>query len=230
MTRPLALLLLATTPLLGACASTAADAPAPAAGLTYDGREVFGDFERLQFGKSLQVRLPAKVAVYDASWSADDERARRVVQAVRGLAADTDTYTDVVSLAAPDAARGDFAEALRAQAAGHQADLLLVLERRPELRESSSPLALLNILILPAFVLPTQFDDVSLTVRAIVQDVRNGLVYTTFDDHRRREVSATAVGEDAAVRETDDALFEESVAALREALARKLPALERASR
>ena len=31
-----------------------------------DGREIFGDIERLEFAKSVQVRLPARLAVADA--------------------------------------------------------------------------------------------------------------------------------------------------------------------
>jgi hypothetical protein len=190
-------------------------------------RQVFGDAEAHEFAKRLQVRLPAKLAVADVSERASGGREeRRLVQAVNGLAEDDTTFTDVVSLTT-DGTRS--LDTLRHQAATHQADLELIVLRHEEIHSNSTGLGLLNVLIVPMFVVPTQSNDVHLTVRAMVRDVRNGLVYTTFDDHGEATVWSSLAGESSHLRRASDALYDECIARMRTALARKLTALERAS-
>jgi len=190
-------------------------------------REVFGDIEAHEFSKHLQVRLPAKLAVADVTGDAwDGLDRRRLVQAVEGLGEDSGTYTDVVSLIADASATG---EALRHEAAGHQADLELVILRREAVRSETSGLGILNLLIIPMFFVPTQENDVQLTVRAMVRDVRNGLIYTTFDHHAEARVSSSVIAETGDVRRASDDLFDECVEQMRETLARKLAVLERVS-
>jgi len=222
-----------TLALLGALAlapgcSTTAPHYAARAGLDRTEREIFGDVAAQEFSKQLQVRLPAKLAVADVTgdtWDGVDRR--RLVAAVHGLGEDSDTYSDVVSLGALPRTND---ESLRREAAGHQADLELVILRREAVRSETSGLGILNLLILPMFFVPTEKNSVQLTVRAMVRDVRNGLIYTTFDDHVETRVSSTFVGETSDVRDAGDELFAACVTRMRETLARKLATLERTSR
>jgi hypothetical protein len=208
------------------CASTAPTASSLVA-LDQMERQIFGDVAAHEFSKQLQVRLPAKMAVADVT---GDRRngleQRRLVQTINALGEDTDTYTDVVSLATHE---GSSNERLREQAAGHQADLELVVLRREAVQAESSGWSVLNLLIVPMLFVPTQQNDVRLTVRAVVRDVRNGVIYTTFDEHLETRVSSSLVAESADVREASDELFDRCVTRMREILARKLASLERAS-
>ena len=216
---------LAFTP---ACGSTAGYYTTDAATVDAAERQVFGDLAAHHFGKRMQVQLPAKLAVVDVTgdtWNGVSDR--RLVQAVEGLVEDDVTYTDVVSLSAGD---GDVdPEGLRNQAAAHQADLELIVLRREEVHSNHHGLGILNVLIIPMFVVPTQSNDVHLTVCAMVRDVRNGLIYTTFDHHDERNVWSSFTGERADIRRTADALYTECVAKMRESLTRKLTSLERTS-
>jgi len=223
--------ILISVALLGALAlapgcGTSARPYAMTAELDRTEREVFGDIAAHEFSKHLQVRLPAKLAVADVTSYDDDLDHRRLVQAVNGLAEDTSTYNDVVSL---EPQPGIAAEDLRSLAASHQADLQISVFRRETVRGESNGWSFLKLLIVPMLFVPTEENDVQLTVRAMVRDVRNGLVYTTFDDHAETRISSSVVSEDGDVRRTSDELFEACVARMRETLARKLATLERSS-
>jgi hypothetical protein len=227
-----ALLLLPLLPLLGACASVAS-APAMSAESAgaYDGLvEVWGDQERLEFSKRMQVTLPARVAVADVSAASypreDDERVRdrRAVCLVDALVQDTESFSDVFNLFR--SGRGSDTpmdmDRLRAAASRSQVDLLLLVDRRERVDEHLNLLAPLNVLLLPMLFLPTQQDDLEMSIRMALVDVRNGLLYTTVDELRRTDFTATAAGEDDRVDEEMDALFTTAVESLRERLGRKL--------
>jgi hypothetical protein len=190
-------------------------------------RQIFGDIAAHEFSKQLQVRLSAKLAVADVTgdrWNGMEQR--RLVRTIQGLGEDSATYTDVVSLGAPEGATN---EQLREEAARHHADLELIVLRREAVHAESSGLSILKLLIVPMLFVPTEENNVRLTVRAMVRDVRNGVIYTTFDEHIETRVSSSLVAENAEVRRASDELFERCVARMRESLARKLASLEHAS-
>lgn len=225
-------LLFAAAPAFAAgCATAPALDAAPAVGLLAREREVWGDVQRLEFGKRIQVQLPARICVADVSWN-DFDRGSRVTTLVEALGADDATSSDVGVLHTFDGEtaveRAGF-EALRAAASRQRADLLLVMERTETVREGHNAAAVLKILLLPMLFLPTEDDDVELTVRAAVVDVRNGLVYATLDDHREGAVTASAASEERAVRDERRRLWAESVTSLRERMATKLRKLESAA-
>jgi len=223
----LAIPLLGVAALAPGCAAVAMDTPMQTRALVQAEREIFGDVEAQEFSKRMQVRLPAKLAVADVTRQGDEQDHRRLVQAVNGLAEDSETYVDVVSLEIP---RGITAEQLRRDASGHQADLQLSILRRETVRAGTNGWGFLKLLIVPMFFVPTEENDVQLTVRAVVRDVRNGLIYTTFDDRCELRVTSSVVAENDDVRRTQDELFDRCVTRMREVLGRKLAALERASR
>lgn len=81
-------------------------------------------------------------------------------------------------------------------------------------------------LILPCFVVPTQTNDLDLHVRAAVIDVRNDLIYATFEDHRQERIHATVAGESDSIEEGFDRLYAESLVKLRVRVAERLRQLE----
>ncbi len=237
----LRLRLLSRTPLLaapllalGACMSAADMKPtmsAEAAGYADAGLlEVWGDEQRLQFSKQSNLELPAKVAVADTGTSytyGAHLRDRRQIALVRALEEDSETFTDVVSLSGGGeryALTKDALEQLRAEASQFQADLLIVARRRETITYDSNALRVFNLLLLPMLFLPTESDDIEMSVRLAAIDVRNGLIYTTVDDLRTAHVSASVSGEDAAIDEAVDALYAEMIADMRGRLATKLAA------
>jgi hypothetical protein len=189
-------------------------------------REVFGDIERLQFSKQVQVRLPARLAVSDVSRAEQD---RRRTQTIEALSKDTSTWTDVSSVFALAGEGLVRFEDLRAAAARQQSDLMLVTQRTEVSDVRTNGLGFLKILLLPMLFVHTEDVKTTVGVRAAVIDVRNGLVYTTFDSHKEREGSASTVGSDDLGREDRDALFAETAGEMREALARKLRTIEGAA-
>lgn len=204
------------------CASSSAFekvAPADAA----QAREVFGDIERLQFSKQVQVRLPAKAAVTDVGGRDAD---RRRAQTIDALAQDPGTWSDVTSVfVAPGESARTFDD-LRTAASRQQSDLMVVTMRTETTVQDGNGLGILKLLILPLFLVPTEDVRTTVGVRAAVVDVRNGLVYTTFDAHKERETSATWAGAESSARRDRDELFAETLTEMRTALARKLRALE----
>jgi hypothetical protein len=63
-----------------------------------------------------------------------------------------------------------------------------------------------------------------------VIDVRNGIVYTTFDSHKEREQTTSLASWKGSGREDREALFGETATEMREALARKLRTIESGTR
>lgn len=210
--------------------SSAALRASPSEALEPYAREVFGDVERLQFGKRIQVELPARLAVADVN--RDDDRARRLAATVDALAEDGETWKDVGSLQfwSDERTKGSsLFEDYRAAASRQQADILLLADRRESVRSEGNALAFLKILILPMLFLPTEEVRSSLELRAAAVDVRNGLVYATVDHHGEAERTVTAAGKSSAVRGQADDLYAEALPKLREQMARKLRALEKES-
>lgn len=193
--------------------------------------EVFGEIEKLEFGKSVQVKLPADLVVADvvAEVRGEHEQTadKRGIQLADALGADRATFSDVAPLFTEGGAgRLDF---LRAAAARQHAQLMLVTSMTEQVKDENGVLAALNLLIFPCFVVPTQTDELVLHVRAAVIDVRNGLVYATFEDHRAERIHATAVGEKDAIEDGFDRLYADSLAKMKTRLADRLKTLDAAT-
>ena len=191
---------------------------------TMASKEIFGDIERLQFSKQVQVALPASGAVADVS---SDGRAReRVIPAIAALSEDRSTWTDVNSVFLFDddaAARGGARfEDLRAAASRQRSDLLLVVRRTERERATSNVLCVFNLLLVPMLFLPTSDVRTTFDVHAAVVDVRNGLVYTTYDDQVVEEFSTSVAGRSGNVREALDGSWDRIVARMKARLAEKL--------
>lgn len=221
MKRSLVPVVLAAVFASAGCASVASWEPS--ASSLVAPREIFGDIERLEFGKQSQVRLPARLAVADVSGYDED---RRRVETIAALAKDTSTWTDVTSVFSLSGENVRKFADLRAAAARQQSDLMLVSQRTERTVVDTNALGIFKILILPMLFLPTEEVKTTVGVRAAVVDVRNGLVYTTFDSHLERETTTTAAGAKSQGREFADALFTETAAEMREVLARKLRTIE----
>jgi hypothetical protein len=190
-------------------------------------REVFGDIERLQFAKQVQVRLPAKLAVADVS---GEEADRRRTQTIEALSKDTSTWSDISSVFAMAGEAAYRFEDLRAAAARQQSDLMLVAQRTEDTVRSSNWMGVFKILLVPMLFLPTEELKTTVSVRAAVIDVRNGIVYTTFDSHKEREQTTSLASWKGSGREDREALFGETATEMREALARKLRTIESGTR
>jgi hypothetical protein len=144
--------------------------------------EVFGEIEKFEFEKTVQVRLPAQLVVADVA----------------------------------SRSRGD-----------HE-DLMVVTSMVEQVKDKTGALSALNLLVLPCFLVPTQTNDLVLHLRAAVVDVRNNLVYATFEDHREERVHATVVGERDSVEEGFDRLYVDSLAKMRGRIVERLRALQNA--
>jgi hypothetical protein len=193
--------------------------------------EVFGEIEKMEFGKSVQVTLPAELVVADVvgrvSGAHEATSDRRGVELTEALAADKATFSDVEPLFAERGAGG--IDALRAAASRHHAQLLIVTSMTEQVKDDNGVLPLLHLLVVPCFVVPTQTDDLVLHLRAAVIDVRNGLVYATFEDHRRERVHATLAGEKEAVEDAFDRLYADSLAKMKTRVADRLKTLSTAT-
>jgi hypothetical protein len=196
--------------------------------------EIFGEVARLEFGKRVQVALPAHLVVSDviggSSRRNPDVQDRRTVQLVDVLGKDAETYSWVepldISTDGRDSA-GLTAARLRDAASRHHADLMLVTSMGERVEERYNPLGILKLLVLPCFLVPTETTDVRLSVKSAVVDVRNNLVYATFEDFREDRVHASAYAERDAVTESFDKLYADSLEKMRERVASRLRTLER---
>src|SRR5207249_778816 len=94
--------------------------------------------------------------------------------------------------------------------------------------ENSMLLGCLNLLIVPVFIVPTRTQDLALHLRVAVVDVRNDLVYATFEDHREERVHATAAGEKDAVEAGFDRLYADALAKMRGKVVERLRTLQAA--
>jgi hypothetical protein len=219
----LVLALAAAAPLAG-CATAAGYDGARSLVPVVDQREIFGDLERLQFSKQVQVRLPARGVL---SLQCGDPRWSQVV--TDALESDPGTWTTVEPLQVfhedHRIAPGHL-EPLRAAASRQQADLLVISSIETRDDDSTNALGIFKLLLLPMLFLPTDEHKVTLTTRASVIDVRNGLLYATIEDHREREFTTTTAAGSSKVRAAVKDLVAETAANLREKMERKLRALE----
>jgi hypothetical protein len=193
--------------------------------------EVFGEIEKLEFGKTVQVTLPADLVVADVvarvRGDREDTADRRGVQLADALATDKATFADVEPLFT-ESGGGGF-DALRAAASRHHADLLIVTSMTEQVKDETGILPVLDLLVVPCFVVPTRTDDLVLHLRAAVVDVRNGLVYASFEDHRHERIRATAVGEKGEIEDGFDRLYADSLAKLKIRVADRLRTLSTAT-
>lgn len=191
--------------------------------------EVFGEIEKWEFEKHVQVKLPAELVVAEVrnkvDRGRDDTADKRAVQLVDALALEKSTFADVAPLFA-DAVPGGF-DRLRISAARHHADLLLVTSMTERVRDESGAAQSLKLLLLPTFLVPTETNDLTLHVRAAIVDVRNSLVYATFEDHHEERVRSTAVGEKDAIEAGFDRLYAASLEKMRTRVTERLRTLER---
>ncbi len=218
---------------LTACASTSYGPEADSGMAARSVAEVHGDVPRLNFAKQNQLTLPAKVAVADVRDGTPAGPGPRVAQLVAVLSEDGETYTDVVSLASALSGStptgNQLVESLREHASRHHADLLVIAERNERVIEETNALAFLNILLLPMLFVPTQSDDLDVSLHATVYDVRNGLAYTTLDSHKSAHVSASSLAEDGAVRNALSELYAQCTEDLAKQLGPKLRGVEKQS-
>jgi len=194
--------------------------------------EIFGDIESREFGKTVRVKLPSELVVADMcakSYGGRENKAdKRTVQLTDALVAEKTTFANVEPLFV-DAWSAKYGD-LRSTASRHHADLMLVASMTERVKnENNVLLGALNILVVPAFVVPTRTQDIALHLRVAVVDVRNDLVYATFEDHREERVHATAVGESDAVEEGFDRLYADSLAKMKTRIVERLKGLEMAA-
>jgi hypothetical protein len=194
-------------------------------------REIFGDIEAREFGKKAELKLPSELVVADmrakSTRGREAKSDKRTVQLVDSLAGEKATFANVepMFVDAWSAKYGD----LRSTASRHHADLMLVASMTESVEnENNLLLGAMNLLIVPAFVVPTRTQDLALHLRVAVIDVRNDLVYATFEDHREERVHATAVGESDAVEECFDRLYADSLAKMKGRIVERLKNLEAA--
>jgi hypothetical protein len=191
--------------------------------------EIFGTIENREFAKQVQVDLPAELVVAEVrrggSAGRQLEADKRSVQLTGSLAQAKSTFSDVAPLFADGAKTF---EALRGAASAQHADLMLITEMSERVEDRSGVLQVLNILILPAWLVPTKTDDLTLHLRAAVVDVRNGLVYATFEDHREERVHSPSASRRDSVDEGFDRLYAASLDGLRARVDERLQKLDAA--
>ena len=198
-------------------------------GETDEPLQVFGVIEGQEFAKKVQVKIPSDLVVAEVSqrWNADRDvkTDKRSVQLVGALAKESKTFSDVSPLfvgGAPELAK------LRAAAAAQHADLMLVTQMSERVEDRSGLLGVLNLLVVPCWLVPTKTDDLTLHVRAAVVDVRNGLVYATYEDHREERVHSPTARRRDAVDEAFDRLYAESLDGLKTRVDERLHKLDAA--
>lgn len=192
--------------------------------------EIFGDVAQREFGKRVQVKLPSDLVVAEVSGRTVrnhvDRADKRSVQLAESLAEDKSTFSNVAPLFV-DAAGARYGD-LRSAAARQQADLILVTSMSESVRSENGVLPVLNLLVLPYFLVPSQTNDLTLHLRAAVVDVRNDLVYATFEDHREERMHATSAAENDDIEAAFDRLYAESLAKMRTRVVERLRQLESA--
>lgn len=198
------------------------DAPPP---------QIFGVLEGREFAKRVQVKLPADLVVAEVrgnTHGGDMTADKRSVQLTTALGEERSAFADVSPLFLASTNLGE----LRTAAARQHADLMVVTTMEERVRDDGNALGfvgrLLNLLIVPAFVLPGEADKLSLSIRAAVIDVRDDLVYATFQDHREEDIHSTQMGEKSAIEAGFDRLYADSLAKLRTRVTERLRTLEHA--
>jgi hypothetical protein len=220
-----AVALVATT----GCATAYSSARLATLGEAARAPEIFGDIEQREFGKRVQVKLPAELVVAEVrAQNHGDYREpkadKRSVQLTEALAEDRPTFASVEPLFVDSwsAKYGD----LRSAAARHHSDLMLVTSMTERAENNNGPLVALNLLVLPYFLVPSETRDLALHVRCAVVDVRNDLVYATFEDHREERIHASGSGMSDAMESAFDRLYADTLAKMKTRVAERLKQLE----
>jgi hypothetical protein len=205
----------------GAYENDAARAVQIKGGFRFEGKGIEESFKLRE-----QAVLPMRIAVYGLDTNpCGGFEDLRVGDLDRLLEPDREDFSEVLPLpgflAGP---RTLDVDTLRQAAAVAHADVLLLYEQSTTYDESRSALAILNLLILPAWLVPTTPYTIEMDTRAALVDVRNGLVYLTLHDFRRDENHApSALVADRARERREEvraAAFETLAAQMREKLAR----------
>jgi hypothetical protein len=174
-----------------------------------------------------QLVFPMRIAVYGLESNRyghfEDARTGDLGKALEGS---REHFSDVLPL--PDfliGGRSRDVETLRKAAARAHADVLLLYEQEVDLDTSTSPLLLLNLAVLPCWLVPTTPFEVDLDTSAALVDVRNGVVYATARDRRTGDGVAPSASTDAWAKDVKAALREEAFSSLRDSLKGKLDRL-----
>jgi hypothetical protein len=178
------------------------------------------------FARAEQIRLPARLAVHGIERNprgtfADSRRA----EFEKALEGDAGLCAEVLPLPRflTEDGRARDVDGLRRAAARGRADLLLLYEQEVLVEEETrSPLVILNLTVIGAWLVPAAPYRVRLETWAAVVDVRNGVIYAALHDARERRTSAPTATLDDHARETRGALRSEAFAALAADLGRRL--------
>jgi hypothetical protein len=135
-------------------------------------------------------------------WTAKDkalfEEWTRELRA-RGVAAEMFAMTELIPA-------GDDLAGLRLAAAKHGADAVLLLKGVAQVDAYVNPLAVFNLLILPAFFVPASHRDALVVIRAALFDVRNEYLYAAVEaEGEGSSIGPSAlIGESGAIEEAKE--------------------------
>ena len=146
--------------------------------------------------KKAQLRFPIKVAVHliaetyrpgesdyyrarseDWRWSVlDKEKLEEYITPLKqsGLVSDVFVMSDMIST------QNDL-KSIRLAAAKHGADAVLLVKGIAQVDSYINPLAILNLLILPGYILPSSHRDVLFMMKGAMWDVGNEFLYLSVD-------------------------------------------------
>ena len=164
------------------------------------------------FALQSQLRTPASVAVYQRAAECreydirENEDVEALSQALKGAAG-----VDEVHVLSRAMLPGQVSvESARMVAARHHADLTLLLDTDFRTKVRPTPLVLLNLAIVPAYVLPSATVELETRVRAYLVDTRNGHIYYSTQNTREWSRFMPIARSRAAVLENRRRLIEES--------------------
>jgi len=161
------------------------------------------------FQRKEQVRFPARIALYGFERNPYGTFSDgKVIDLEKALGEDAALFSEVLPVPrflAQDGTARDV-EVLRGAAARAHADVLLLYEQEVEMRQSTSPLRILNLTIVGAWLVPSTPYEIHVETWAALLDVRNGVIYQTFHDARTVEGSAPSALADDHAKATKTAL------------------------
>ena len=141
------------------------------------------------FGSRSQLRLPATVAVYEHTAPCDrydireNEDVETAVEALKGRHG----LAQVFVLSERFVPGKVTVRSARVAAARHHADLTLLMDTDFRTHVAHTPLVLLSIAVVPAYVLPSTTIEVETRVTAHLVDTRNGRIYYSAQKTKRWE-------------------------------------------
>ncbi len=142
----------------------------------------------------------------------------------------SDLYSDVVGLPGflDGNPRARTLDGLCFAAERAQADALLIYETRMDAEQRNTPLVVLNIAILPAWIVPSVPWEISLDTRAVLVHPATGTVWTSVRDARRGDGMAPSALSGVHARDAKRELRAAAFEALAAGLAEKLDRLDAA--